>query len=43
MVSHHPANFGGHRYCGRGDIILLVVDEQDSTCSRLNLPLLFFL
>ena len=26
-------------HCGSGDIFL-VVEEQDSTCSRLNLPLL---
>ena len=24
MVSHHPNKFGGHRYCGIGDIIVLV-------------------
>ena len=22
--SHHPAKFCGHRFCGRGDIIVLV-------------------
>ena len=35
-VSHHPAKFGGHRHCGSGDIILLLVEEQDSTLARLN-------
>ena len=42
MVNHHPAKFGTHRHCGSGDIILLVVEEQDSACSRLN-PLLLFI
>ena len=28
MVSHHPANFGGHRHCGSGDMILIVVEGQ---------------
>ena len=23
MVSHHPAKFGDHRYCGSGDIMFL--------------------
>ena len=39
-VSHHPAKFGGHTLCGSGDMFL-VVEGQNSTCSRLNLPLLF--
>ena len=34
MVSHHPATFGGHRHCGSGVIMYLVVEKQDSTCSR---------
>ena len=33
MVSHHPATFGGHRHCGSG-VTFLVVEKQDSTCSR---------
>ena len=41
MVSHHPAKSGGHRHCGSGDIMFLGVQEQDSSYSRLNLPLLF--
>ena len=41
MVSHHPAKFGGHRHCGSGDTMFLVVEGQDSTCPRLNPPLLF--
>ena len=32
MVSHHPAKFGGHKYCNR---------EQNSTCCGLNPPLMF--
>ena len=39
MVNHHPSKFG-HGHCGNGDIFS-VVEEQDSTCSRLNRPLLF--
>ena len=23
MVNHHPAKFGGHGYCGSGDIMVL--------------------
>ena len=41
MVSKQPAKFGGHRQCGSGDIMFLVIDEQDSTYSCLNPPLLF--
>ena len=40
MVNHHPAKFGGHRRYSSGVTMFLVVKEQDSTCSRLNLPLL---
>ena len=40
MVSHHPAMFGGHRYCGSGDMFV-VAKEENSRCSRFNLPLLF--
>ena len=29
MVSHHHVKFGGYRYCGSGDM-LLVVKEKDS-------------
>ena len=41
MVSHHPATFGGHRHCGSEDMMFAVVEEQDSTCPRLDPPLLF--
>ena len=30
-----------HRHCGSGDTMFLVVEGQDSTCPRFNLPLLF--
>ena len=36
MVSQHPAKFRGLRHCGSGDIMFLVAEEQDSTCSSLN-------
>ena len=32
--SHHPAKFGGHRNCGSGDMMFLVIEGQDSTCPR---------
>ena len=35
-----PDKSGGHRYCSNEDMFLLV-EEQDSTCSCLNSPLLF--
>ena len=41
MVSHHSANFGGRRNLGSGDILLLVVKEQNSICPCLNLSLVF--
>ena len=40
-VSHHPVKFGGHRHCGSGDMMFLVVNEQDFTCLCLDHPLLF--
>ena len=42
MVCHHPERFGGHRQCGSGDIMFLVVKKEDSSCSRFN-PLLLFI
>lgn len=45
MVSHHPANFSGHRHKGGGDMFL-VVEEQDSSKIQyacLYLPLLLSL
>ena len=41
MASHHPTKSGGLRQRRSGDMFL-VVEEQDSTCSRLNQLLLFF-
>ena len=41
MVSHHPAKSGVYtRHYGCGDVVM--VEGQDSTCSRLN-PLLLFI
>ena len=42
MVCHRPQTFGGHRQCGSGDIMFLVVKKEDSSCSRFN-PLLLFI
>ena len=43
MQSYHPVKFDGHRHCGGGDIIMvLVVEEQTFTCYHFILPLLFF-
>ena len=41
MVSHYPAKFGDHKHCDSGDIMILVVKEQDSKCSGLNPPSIF--
>ena len=41
MISHHPALFGGHRCCDNGDIMFLIVEGQDSTCSGLDPPLMY--
>ena len=32
IVSHHSAKFGGHKHCGKGDEMFLVVQEEDSIC-----------
>ena len=44
MVSHHSFmvshKFGGHRHCGNGDTMLLVVKGQDSTGPCFSLPVL---
>ena len=40
MVSHHPAKFGDHKHCGSGDIMFLIVEKENSRCSRFNPPLL---
>ena len=41
MISHHPARPDCHRYCGSGDIIFIVLEEQAFTCSLVSIPLLF--
>ena len=33
MVSHQPPKISGHRHCSSRDIMLLVFEEQDYTCS----------
>ena len=40
MVSHYPVKFDDHSHCDSGDTYL-VVEEHDSTCSRLNTTFLF--
>ena len=32
MVSHYPNKFGGYRYCGSGDWMVLLVEEQNFSC-----------
>ena len=41
IVCPHPAKYGWLRHCGSGDLMFLVLEERNSTCSRLNPPLLF--
>ena len=42
MISHHPAKFVEHRYCGSGDIMFLVTEKENSrSLSGFNPPLLF--
>ena len=41
MVNEHPVKFGEHRHCGSGDIVFLMAEEQHSTFSTLNPPLVF--
>ena len=41
MVSHYPAKSGGHKHCGSGDMMFVVVERQDSICPRLDPSLLF--
>ena len=41
MVGYHSAKFGGHRHCDNEDIMFLVVEKEDSRCSRFNTLLLF--
>ena len=38
MVSQHPAKLGGHRHCGSGDMMFVVVEGKDSTCPPLDPP-----
>ena len=36
-----PSQIGSHIHCSNRDLMFLVAEEQDSTCARLNPPLLF--
>ena len=36
MVSHRPAKLSGHRHCGSGDIMFLVIEEENSRFSGFN-------
>ena len=38
MISQHPAKFGGYKYCGSRGLMLLVIEEQDSTYTTNVLP-----
>ena len=40
MASLHPAKFGGHKHCGSGDMMFVVVEGQNSTCRCLDPSLL---
>ena len=35
MVGNNPTKFGSHRRCDSGNMMFLVVEGQDSTCSFL--------
>ena len=41
MVSHHPTKFDNDRHCDGGDMMILVIEGQDSTWPCLNPQLLF--
>ena len=41
MVCHYPVKFVGHSHCCSGDTTFLVAEEENSRCSRFNLPSLF--
>ena len=43
MIRHNIAMFGSYRYYASGNMMFLMVEGKNSTCSRLNLPLLFSL
>ena len=39
MLSPHPTKFSDHKQYSSGNIMFLVVEKQDYTCSYLNLTL----
>ena len=41
LVSHYPAEFGGHMLFGSGDIIFLVAEEHDSICMLISNIIIF--
>ena len=41
MVNHYSAKFGGQGRCSVGNVIVLVVERHESTCSHFNQPLQF--
>ena len=40
MVRNYPTMSGGHRYCGSGDMVFVVIEGQDFSCPCLDPPLL---
>ena len=43
MASHHPGKFSGHKHCDSEDIILLLVEEQESICSLKSVITIYLL
>ena len=37
MVNYQPIKFSGHNNCGNDDLLILVVEKQNSTCFHLIL------
>ena len=33
MISYHIGKLGGHNHSGSGDIVFLLIEEHNSTCS----------
>ena len=40
--SHHPAMFSGHRHCGSGHMMFLVVEGQDSAYPHILVSIHYF-
>ena len=43
MIGHHPDKFGGHSQCDSGDIMFLLVEEQQTICSLKSAITIYFL